>query len=205
MLARAVRITLRGVTALGTPTATGPNPWPRRSQSTRPGPGPPALLPVGHSPGRCRCRQRRWSLTPPLSSLTLAGGVCLLLQLSSRCRPEGRSAPVLAVSHGNHVCGSREVPLVKQVHERRNPDCFSVPIVTARAIFGKFQGQSPRANPAFLRRKSTREGARPSRGGCSRTRVRLLEHLQYRPKDTVEAIETWSRAHGLQHPVDLRI
>lgn len=63
---------------------------PRRALAHRP--GPPALLPVGHSPGRRRCRQRRWSLTPPLSSLTLAGGVCLLLQLSSRRRPKPRRA-----------------------------------------------------------------------------------------------------------------
>jgi len=65
----------RGVTPLSVTTATGANlPAHRR-------PAPPALLPVGHSPGQPHYCDCRWSLTPPLSPIThrlIADGLWLM-------------------------------------------------------------------------------------------------------------------------------
>jgi hypothetical protein len=66
---RMVATTSRGVTAFDIATATGPN-FSLCVCALRSKPGPPALLPVGHSPGRGCCQPRRWSLTPPLAAFT---------------------------------------------------------------------------------------------------------------------------------------
>ena len=66
---RVVATMSRGVTAFDIATATGPNFSPCAC-ALRSKPSPPALLPVGHSPGRGCCQPRRWSLTPPLAAFT---------------------------------------------------------------------------------------------------------------------------------------
>lgn len=171
---RAVRITLRGVTALGTPTATGPNPCPRRSAEHSPtGPAHPpcsrldirlAAAVAGSAGGLLH------HLFHP--SPSRAGSVCCC-SCRHRARAGPARMPVLAVSHGNHVCGSREVPLVKRVHERRNPDCFSELILTGSPAFGKFRGflslaRTPAA-PAAARCVPGRDSApRPAARAASR-------------------------------------
>ncbi len=62
-----------------------------------PGPIPPALLPVRHSPSRRRHRRRWWSLTPPLHPLPWLVSLWLvrsLLQLSSGPNPAWTHRPV---------------------------------------------------------------------------------------------------------------
>jgi hypothetical protein len=121
---RAVRITPRGVTALGTPTATGPNLWLERSEERSP-----------TSPAHPPCSRLDIRLAAAVAgsaggllhhlfhpSPSRAGSVCCCS--CRRSTGPCPAAPVLAVSHGNHVCGSREVPLVTQWPRAAEPLLF---------------------------------------------------------------------------------
>ena len=125
--ARTVRITLRGVTALGTLTATGPIPLQMRllADSLR------RTRPTRLAPG--------WTFAwpPPLPAAPVVSYTTSFIP-----HPRGRGlfavavvvtaqgfalrAPVLAVSHGNHVCGSREVPLVEHACASTSSGTLSV-------------------------------------------------------------------------------
>jgi hypothetical protein len=126
-LTRTVRITLRGVTALGTPTATGPIPPHktlraaslRRTRPTRLAPGwtfawPPPL------PAAPVVSYTTSFIPHPLGRGLFAVAVVVT------ARAFALRVPVLAVSHGNHVCGSREVPLVEHACESTSGGTLTV-------------------------------------------------------------------------------